>query len=190
MTQPDWRWRHVAIALAGYSTITAGQPESTAVALTAVGIYAVVSIARRPARLAALAPGAIGGALLAAPHWWNFSDYAFTANSGHGPGTEVAKAALGLKTIAAYATPQMYGRPHTLPPWMVPDGWSWDLSPGWIPAAVALGVVFGVWRAAATRSRPLLLIIAIGVATAGRIWGVPPFTLVSDLPLLDRIVYP
>jgi len=193
LAEPAWRWRHAAIAFASYCTITAGQPESTALALTAAAAYGLVSVAIRTDRvrgLAAFVPGAIAGALLTAPFWWNFSDYAFTGHSGHDPGSMAARATLGFRTIASYITPQLYGRPHTLPPWMEPDGWSWALSPGWLTVAAAFGAVFGMWRAAATRSRPLLLLLAIGAVMAGRIWGVPPFTLISRLPLFDRIVYP
>ena len=193
LREPDWRWRHVAITVACYGTVTAGQPESTALALTAVTLYGLVSVAASPRRAAALRaflPGAVCGALLTAPHWWNFSDYAFTAFSGHDPGSTGTQASLGWRTAAAYVTPQLYGRLHTLPPQMIPPGWSWDLSPGWIPAAVSLGALFGMWRAAASRSRPLILLIAIAVLVAGRVWGLPPFTLISRLPLFDRIVYP
>ena len=193
LREPGWRWRHVAITVACYGTITAGQPESTALALSAATLYGLVSVAASPRRAAALRaflPGAVCGALLTAPHWWNFSDYAFTAFSGHDPGSTGAQASLGWRTAAAYITPQLYGRLHTLPPHMIPPGWSWDLSPGWIPAAVSLGALFGMWRAAASRSRPLILLVAIAVFVAGRMWGLPPFTLISRLPLFDRIVYP
>ncbi len=191
--EPAWRWRHVAVAATSYCTITAGQPESTALAMAAVTLYALVSIASRPKRLAALAafvPGALCAALVTAPHWWTFSDYAFTANNGHEPGGMAARSILGWRTVAAYVTPQIYGRPHTLPPAMIPPGWSWDLSPGWISAAIALGAVFGVWRAVTERSRPLLLLIAASAIVGGRMWGIAPFTLISRLPLFDRIVYP
>lgn len=191
--EPAWRARHVVIALACYATITAGQPESTAVALTAATVYGLASAAWRRAGIRtvlAFAPGVVCGALLTAPFWWSFADYAFTAYSHHDAQSIASTRTLGWRTIAAYVTPHLYGRPHTLPPWMVPDGWSWDLTPGWLTAATAFGVVFGVWRAIASRERPLILLLAMGAAAAGKIWGIPPFTLIASLPLFDRIVYP
>ena len=190
---PGWRGRHAALAIPIYCTVTAGQPESTALALAGATLYGLASVALVRARLKALlafVPGVAAGTLITAPYWWTFSDYAFSAYSAHEAGSTTAQVTLGWRTLAAYVMPQLYGRVQTLPPWMVPDGWSWDLSPGWITVAVTTGVLFGVWRAVSERSRPLLLVIALAVLMGGRMWGIPPFTFIGRLPLFDRMVFP
>ena len=193
LRERGWRWRHLALAGSIYCAVTGGQPESTFVALAAVTVYGVVSIAVLPARRAMLidlAPGVAAGTLLSAPFWWNLADYVFNAYSAHEAGSAIARTELGWRTMASYVMPQLYGRLHTLPPDMVPQGWSWDLAPGWIPAAAALGVMFGTWEAFRIRSRPLLLVLGISVVVAGKIWGVWPLSTIDALPMLDRIVFP
>ena len=193
LRDPLWRARHAVLAVSIYCAVTGGQPESSVVALMVATVYGAVSIARAAApgrSLLALTPGVVSGTLLSAPFWWNFSDYAFAAYSAHGAGADVAQTELGWRTMASYVMPHLYGRLHTLPPSLVPRGWSWDLSPGWIPVATAIGVLFGVAHAVRTRSRPLLLVFTIGLVVAGKIWGIWPLHAVGLLPLLDRVVFP
>src|SRR5262249_53759778 len=112
--QPNWRARHVVLAVGVYCSVTAGQPESTFLSLLVASGYALArAILERKHALSLifrLIPGAVAGLLISAPHWLNFADYAFTSFSEHTPGAGKGLIHMPFRTIASYFFPYFYGR--------------------------------------------------------------------------------
>jgi Bacterial membrane protein YfhO len=191
---PRWRLRHWVLAVAVGCCLTAGQPESSFIALALSGVYAVVTMALGGAgrwRFAiACMPGTIVGLLVSAPFWLSFSDYAFRVHSNHPSGSHMSEIALGWWTAGTYVLPLLYGPLHSIPLGLSVPGWNWDYSPGWMPAIAALLALIGLAGAVRERQRPILLTAAMGGVIAAKIWGLPGATLMAKLPLFDRVVYP
>jgi Bacterial membrane protein YfhO len=191
---PEWRHRHWVLALAVACCLTAGQPESSFVALSLSGVYALVTVAAlgesRWRFAVGCVSGTIVGLMVSAPFWLNFSDYAFKAYSNHPAGTDVGRIALHWSASAAYLFPLVFGRMHSIPFGLQVPGWHWDFSPGWMPVAVGLLALVGVVAAIRERQRPIALTAGMGLLIAGKIWGLPGATILSHLPLFERVIYP
>ena len=191
---PQWRHRHLVFAVAVACCLTAGQPESSFVALSLCGVYALgtmVAIGATRWRFAlACVPGTIVGLLVSAPFWLVFSDYAFKAYSNHPTGSHMSQIVLHWRTSASYLFPLLFGRMQTVPYGIPVPGWQWDYSPGWMPVAIGLLSVVGFAAAIRERSRAIVLTAGIGLLIGAKIWGLPGTAILSHLPLFDRVIYP
>lgn len=192
--EPGWRHRHLVLALAVACSLTAGQPESSFIALAFAAAYGLVTMAAlgdtRWRFAAECAPGAVAGLLLSAPFWLTFSDYAFKAFSNHPAGSHMSTIALDWRTAGAYLFPQLFGRIQTVPFATPVPGWIWDYSPGWMTVAAGLLAFAGLTAAIRERRRVLVLNAAMGLLILAKTWAVPGATLLAMLPLFDRVVYP
>jgi hypothetical protein len=192
--EPEWRHRHLVLALAVACCLTAGQPESSFIALAFAAGYGLVTMAalgRRGWRFAVdCAPGAGAGLLLSAPFWLTFADYAFKAFSNHPAGSPMSTIALDWRTAASYLFPQLFGRIQTVPFATPVPGWVWDYSPGWMTVAAGLLAFAGLGAAVRERRRELLLNAAMGLLILAKTWAIPGATVLAVLPLFDRVVYP
>lgn len=192
--EPGWRHRHLVLALAVACCLTAGQPESSFIALAFAAGYGLVTMAalgRRGLRFAVdCAPGAVAGLLLSAPFWMTFADYAFKAFSNHPAGGPMSTIALDWRTAASYLFPQIFGRIQTVPSETPVPGWVWDYSPGWMTIAAGLLAFAGLVTALRERRRELVLNAAMGLLILAKTWALPGATVLAMLPLFDRVVYP
>ena len=192
--EPQWRFRHVVVAVAVACCLTAGQPESSFIALALSALYALVTIAtlgeNRWQFVRGCLPGAIAGLMLSAPFWLSFSDYAFRAYSNHPAGSHMGQIDLGTRSAATYLIPFLFGRMQTTPFGASVPGWMWNFSPGWMPSAVGLLALAGLVVAIRERHRPVALTAAMGLLIAGKIWGIPGPAILGHLPMFDRVIYP
>ena len=192
--EPGWRHRHLTFAIAVACCLTAGQPESSFIALSFAAGYGVVTMmtigGNRWRFLVDCAPGAVAGLLIAAPFWLTFSDYAFKAFSNHPAGTGMSTIALDWRTAAAYFFPLVFGSVHSVPLGNPVPGWLWDHSPGWMTVAAGLVAAIGVGVAVGERRRDLALIAAMGGVILAKTWALPGASILASLPLFDRVVYP
>ena len=192
--EPQWRHRHLVFAIAVACCLTAGQPESSFIALAFATVYGLVTMmtlgANRWRYVLDCVPGAVIGLMLSAPFWLTFADYAFKAFSNHPAGTHMSTIALGWRTIGAYLFPMLFGRIQAVPNGTPVPGWVWDYSPGWITIATGLLAFIGVGVAVRERRRELALTAGMGLLVLAKIWALPGATLLAKLPLFDRVVYP
>jgi len=188
--QPNWAWRHAALAAGVFGAVAGGQAEVYCVSLFAVLIYALVRIARaRRAWLGALraiAPGAILGLVVSTPAWLPFALNWASSASSHGThrfGTDH----LGAASLATYFFPYFFGRVQQYPFGEI-GGWNWSRSYGWSQA----GCLFlAVCSLIAGRKRAglaaLWCLFAIPLA---KILGVPVINQIGELPVFREIKFP
>ena len=192
--EPRWRYRHLIFAIAVACCLTAGQPESSFIALSFATAYGLVTMmtlgANRWRYLLDCAPGAVIGLLLSAPFWLTFADYAFKAFSNHPAGTPMSTIALGWRTAGSYVFPMLFGRIHRVPFDTTVPGWVWDYSPGWMTVTAGLLAFIGVGVAVRERRRELVLSAGMGLLILAKTWDLPGAALLAKLPLFDRVVYP
>jgi hypothetical protein len=190
--EPGWRARHTVLAVGVFCSITGGQAEVTFISLLAIAAYALIRIhsAGRDAfkTILGLAPGAVAGLLLSAPHWLNFVDYAFSSYSGHGPGAGNGLISLPLNTVASYFFPYFYGRV-----WHYPFGTAdfvWIYSPGWV---TPLCLFLGFASLAHLRAKPRLALGFLWVVSAlalAKFFNVPAARWLGSIPYLERVIFP
>lgn len=188
--EPGWGARHWVLALGVYCSITGGQPGVTFLSLFVVLVYALIRLAKEPRQVwrrgfIALVPGSLAGLLLAAPTWINFANYAFKQYSSHPTGAPIGEYHLGLKTLATYFFPFIYGRLHTLPFGEI-DGFEWLYSPGWFPL-MGLFLAFVSLSSMRKPRRGFGFLVAVAAIMMAKIWGVPGIHLLGKLPFFETI---
>jgi hypothetical protein len=188
--EPQWRWRHIAIAGGIVCSITAGQPELTLVSLVAVSSYAVLRAlpdVKGALRFTGrLFPGCAAGILLAAPHWLNLTENAFSSFTEHSAAAAVGLVHLPLKALPTYFFPYFYGLLQHNPFGSIIN---WALSPGWAPPLCLFFVAASLQSLRGNpRFGPVFLLVSAMLILA-KIFGVPGVNLIGRLPLLNRVYF-
>lgn len=188
--EPTWTWRHLVLALGVYGSIAGGQPEVYVMSLVFVLVYAVLRFGLHENRFSffwAALPGTLGGILLSAPAWLTFYEYGLDAFSNHQDESTIGASHLPRATVGAFFLPFVLGR-NNLAPQMA----------GWVVgASVFFALVACVlsWRKKAGDSvwlsqRQTIWILALLTLLLGaKVWGVPGFDVLGELPIFDRIIY-
>jgi hypothetical protein len=192
--EPAWRWRHGVLALGIYMSVTAGQPEVTFLSLFVVLVYALVRLLavkeQKWRAFLALAPGSLGGLLLSAPLWVNFSAYAFPAYSFHMPGCGAGLMHLGYKYLAAYLFPYLYGFIHESHLGEVSGRAFWLHNPGWVPALLAFLAFASLGELLRKTDKGLIFFVILALLSAAKFAGAPGINYLGELPLFNRVIFP
>lgn len=201
---PNWRYRHVVLAVGVYCTITAGHPEAFIVSLLTATVYGFTRVGGltqgKAKALGTLTLGSLSGLLLAAPMWISFIDAAsYSINPHHDYATNAGLVAVPGHAVTAYWLPNVFGIMHDPDTAMLRVGLVQSCNalcseieaPGWLPPVVGFLGIAGILSLRRRWRQPVVVFFtATFVLVAAKIWGVPGVQVIGMVPILHEINWP